>query len=136
MMTEQGQSFLASAIYRAFKEYKNEIEKTSVVYNSTTNKTVKSDDEKKDPGILFRVQVKSSTDKIKKDAPVFQGYTDIKEYHFKGIYKYYVGESADFNEIIKLQNQIRGKIPDAFVVAFKNDERITINEAMKEIGRN
>jgi len=63
------------------------------------------------------------------------GYTDVKEYYFKGIYKYYIGQTSDFNEILKLQNEIRKKVPDAFVVAFKNDKPISIKEAMKEIGR-
>jgi N-acetylmuramoyl-L-alanine amidase len=135
LTSDEGQSLIASAIYRAFKEYKSEIEKTSLNYDSNPNE-VSSGKEMKDSGkIIFRVQIKSSVDKIKKDSPMLFGYTNVKEYKFKGIYKYYVGESTDFNDIIKLQTEIREKVPDAFVVAFKNDERISIKEAMKEIGR-
>ncbi|MDF1550168.1 MAG: N-acetylmuramoyl-L-alanine amidase, partial [Bacteroidales bacterium] len=48
LITDQGQSFLASAIYRAFKEYKNEIEKSSGALgssqkeNNTTSTLVKN----------------------------------------------------------------------------------------------
>jgi len=136
LITDQGQSLIASAIYRAFKEYKNDIEKTSISYNSSTNKVINNKEDKNEHGVLFRVQIKSSVDKIKKPSSLLIGFGDIKEYKFKGIYKYYAGESTDFTEIIKIQTEIRAKIPDAFVVAFKNDERITIKEALKENNSN
>jgi N-acetylmuramoyl-L-alanine amidase len=132
LMTDDGQSILASAIYRAFKEYKNEIEKSSSNYSpATTNKT--NTNEKQD--IVFRVQIKTSTDKIKAGSSEFHGYDTVKEYSFKGIYKYYVGNTSDFNEILKLQAEVRKKIPDAFVVAFKKDEPIKLSEALKELGK-
>jgi len=135
LMTDEGQSIIASAIYRAFKEYKAEIEKTSVAYQSNTSSVTPNKEKKNENEVIFRVQIKSSVDKIKKGSVQVAGYPDIKEYNFKGVYKYYVGESNDFTEIIKVQTLVREKIPDAFIVAFKNDERITIKEAMKEIGR-
>jgi len=46
-----------------------------------------------------------------------------------------VGNTGDFKKILDLQTEVRKKIPDAFVVAFKKGERISINQAMKEIGR-
>jgi N-acetylmuramoyl-L-alanine amidase len=137
LMTDEGQSYLASAIYRAFKEYKKEIEKNSkTVYTntSTTNNSntyVKKTNQKH--GITFRVQIKSSLGKIPEGSAQLHGFKNVKEYNFKGIYKYYVGESDDFKEIIKIQGKVRAKVPDAFVVAFKKDQRISIKEALKEI---
>jgi N-acetylmuramoyl-L-alanine amidase len=58
LMSDDGQSYLASAIYRAFKEYKNEIEKNSKSYNTNTqtsnnsNTYVKNTNQKH--GITFR----------------------------------------------------------------------------------
>jgi hypothetical protein len=79
------------------------------------------------------VQIKSSSAKIPDDSNELHGFKDVKEYNFKGIFKYYVGESDDFKEIIKIQAKVREKVPDAFVVAFKNDSRISLKEALKEI---
>ncbi len=135
LMTDEGQSIIASAIYRAFKEYKAEIEKTSLAYQTNTSSVNPNKEKKNENEVIFRIQIKSSVDKIKKGSVQVAGYPDIKEYNFKGVYKYYVGESNDFTEIIRVQTVVREKIPDAFIVAFKNDERITIKEAMKEIGR-
>ncbi len=135
LISDEGQSIIASAIYRAVKKYKTDIEKTSLTYNTNTNAITTNKVDKDEHGVVFRVQIKSSVDKIKKGSVKVAGYPEVKEYKFEGIYKYYVGESTDFTEIIKVQTEIREKIPDAFIVAFKNDERITIKEAMKEIGR-
>lgn len=141
LMTDEGQSYLASAIYRAFKEYKNEIEKNSPTYksvtqskqNNTSSKNVYVKKTNKKHGIVFRVQIKSSTAKIKEGSPQLKGFTNVKEYNFKGVYKYYVGESDDFREIVKTQTKVREKIPGAFVVAFKNGKKISIKQALDEI---
>jgi N-acetylmuramoyl-L-alanine amidase len=138
LMSDEGQSVIASAVYRAFKEYKNEIEKSGSNYKQNSSSNVSNKDSNVNNGdsdIIFRIQFKISADKLKIGSSDLYGYTDVKEYYFKGIYKYYVGQTSDFNEILKLQTEIRKKVPDAFVVAFKNDKPISIKEAMKEIGR-
>jgi N-acetylmuramoyl-L-alanine amidase len=138
LMSDEGQSVIASAVYRAFKEYKNEIEKSGSNYKQGSSSNVSNSDSNLNSGdsdVIFRIQFKISTDKLKNGSSDLFGYTDVKEYYFKGIYKYYVGQTSDFNEILKLQIEIRKKVPDAFVVAFKNDKPISIKEAMKEIGR-
>ncbi|MFN8258840.1 MAG: N-acetylmuramoyl-L-alanine amidase [Bacteroidales bacterium] len=133
LISDEGQSIIASAIYRAFKEYKNEIESLSKNYTNSQNKSTQQiNGDQKTGSIVFRIQIKSSVDKIPKGSSLLFGFEDVKEYKFKGIYKYYVGETSDFSEITKMQGEIRKKVPDAFVVAFKNDERITIKEALEE----
>ena len=39
-------------------------------------------------------------------------------------YKYTYGSTTDYNEIIKIQRQVRTKFKDAFVVKFRNGERV------------
>jgi len=132
MMTDEGQSVLASAIYRAFKEYKNEIEKSGNNTKQTSSNEIKKDTGE---GIVYRVQIKTSADKLKSGSKALFEFTDVKEYFFKGIYKYYVGNTDDFDEILKVQSSTRKKVPDAFVVAFKNDKPINLSDALKEQGR-
>ncbi len=51
----------------------------------------------------------------------------------KGVVVYTIGELVNFDDAVKLQQQIRQEgIKDAFVVAFNNGKRITLSEA-KEI---
>ncbi len=139
LLTDYGQSIIASAIYRAFRDYKNEIEKNSkfVPSNKNNNSTKQNTNyTKTETDITFKVQIKSSTKIIPANSKQFKGLKDVEQYEFKGIYKYYVGNTGDFKKILAIQTEVRKVIPDAFVVAFKKAERISINQAMKEIGRN
>ena len=137
LLTDYGQTIIASAIFRAFRDYKNEIEKNSKFIperkenvnqqNITYTKT--------ETNISFKIQIKSSTEIIPAGSKQFKGLKNVEQMEYKGVYKYYVGNIEDFKKILELQTEVRKKIPDAFVVAFKEGQRISINQAMKEIGR-
>ena len=45
--------------------------------------------------------------------------TDVSEYHVGNIYKYAVGSSQTFQEIITYSKQIKERFPDAFIIAVK-----------------
>ncbi|MCQ2251445.1 MAG: N-acetylmuramoyl-L-alanine amidase [Bacteroidales bacterium] len=152
MMTDDGQAYLASAIYRAFKEYKAAVEgnaaneqasapasapeKTQPKPAKTESKpTETSSDKADDNKTYFRVQVKSSTERIKLNSSEFRGLKDVEEIKIDGVYKYTVGKTQDFKEIIKIQNSTRQKIKDAFVIATKGNKRVDINEAKKELDK-
>jgi N-acetylmuramoyl-L-alanine amidase len=137
LMTDEGQSVISSAIYRAFKEYKAEIEKSSSSYNKviSNNSNNSNKPDNTDSDIIFRIQFKISVDQLKSGSSALHGFPDVKEYQVKGVYKYFTGKTSDFNEILKLQTEVRKKVPDAFVVAFKKDLPINLKDALKEIGR-
>ena len=143
LMTDYGQSIIASAIFRAFRDYKNQIERNSKyvpvsVQKSNTKKQntpVNNTYTKTETGIVFRVQIKSSINRIQAGSPEFKGLKNVKEINYKGIYKYYYGATDSFSEVLKIQAEVRKKIPDAFVVSFKNGKRIPLDQALKEIGR-
>ncbi|MCF6241497.1 MAG: N-acetylmuramoyl-L-alanine amidase [Bacteroidales bacterium] len=144
LMTDYGQSIIASAIFRAFREYKNQIEKNSKYVPVSSQKTNtnkqntsinKASYTKTETGIIFRVQIRSSANRIPSGSSEFKGLKNVKEINYKGIYKYYYGATDSFSEILKIQEVVRKKIPDAFVVSFKNGKRIPLDQALKEIGR-
>jgi len=141
LKTKKGQDYLASAIFRAFREYKNKIEKSSVmlavedsveVQNDESNLAISTESKeitKKGQILEYCVQLKSSTKKIPVTSRVFKNIDGIKERKIDGIYKYTVGSTKDFNTIVKLQQQVRKKIKDCFVVAFYNGKRISLSKA-------
>jgi len=140
LMSDQGQSFIASGIFRAFRDYKNELEKNSKnlkpIQYSTNDDNNKKTTVNNKSSVRFKVQIKSSTKKIAKGSKELYGYKNAEEINFKGIYKYYIGNSNSFKEILGIQNNVRKKVKDAFVVAFKNGKRISIKQALNEVGRN
>ncbi|OQY02772.1 MAG: hypothetical protein B6I20_06490 [Bacteroidetes bacterium 4572_117] len=137
LRTDYGQSIIASAIFRAFRDYKNEIEKNSkfIPSNNKNSSNQNYTYTKTETNVIFKIQIKSSTGIIPSKSKQFKGLKNVEKIKYKGIYKYYVGNTGDFKKIVKLQAEVRKKIPDAFVVAFKKGERISINQALKEIGR-
>lgn len=83
-------------------------------------------------GIIFRVQVMSSTSRIAKNAPTFEGVKNVWEYEDNGSFKYTVGYHRDLASATTLQSRVRKMgFNGAFVVAFFNGKRIPVGEAKR-----
>ena len=97
--------------------------------NSETDNT---DLDKKNQKIIFKVQIISSSTRFAKNSPQFKGLKDIWEYKDRGLYKYTVGNQKDLKSASFLQSEFRRKgFSGAFVVAFKNEKRIPVREALR-----
>lgn len=145
------QQKMANSIFKAFQEYKSEIEGVNIKVtdaNSYIKDTIKAAAnkpvvEKKpevktpnvesfDNSVVYRVQVETSKTKIPLTDARFKGYT-VFEYKQDGLYKYTVGVfKDDMAKANSYKSDLRKVGFDfAFVVAFYNDKRITIEEARK-----
>ena len=135
LRSAQGQAYIASAIYRAFKEYKYEIERKSnggvVSGNGTNNSNNNKTNNLASGDIRFMVQIKSSAEKIPLNSVQFKGFANISEIKVDGRYKYVTGNSKKYDEIVELQALVRKTFPDAFVVAIKNGKTIPLKDALK-----
>ena len=80
---------------------------------------------------VFKVQLLVSSNVLKSDDNRFKGLTNIESYK-EGLYKYTYGASTNYNEIYRLRKQILDRFPDAFIVAFKNGNKMDINVAIQE----
>ena len=80
---------------------------------------------------VFKVQLLVSSNVLKSDDNSFKGLTNIESYK-EGLYKYTYGASTNYNEIYRLRKQILDRFPDAFIVAFKNGNKMDINAAIQE----
>ncbi len=157
LMSSSGQAYLASAIFRAFRDYKEEQDALFAEQNSyrhrlneeattyaddisgpgtggdvagVTDSTGISDDTEVD--IIFRVQFTSMADKVSPDDPRFNGIDDIYVYHYQGLYRYTAGKEESLEEANHVQRKLQDKgYPDAFVAAFKDNERISAREAIR-----
>ncbi len=122
LKSKTGQDYLASAIYRAFKEYKTQIENKSHFTHTTTK-----------PGTFFKIQIASSKLRIPLDSPAFKDYKDVVELKSKGRYKYAVGNMVSYDDILEFNRNVRKDFEDAFIIAVKDGEIIPISEALKNI---
>ncbi len=143
-----GQDYIASAIFRAFRSYKQKIENNShfeavIRDTSSTAETEKKEDPENlvpvsvKPGneLYFKVQVLSSRKKLDKSDPYFKDFPDVEIFEQGKWIKYAVGHSGSYHNIIDYCSTVKKTFPDAFVVAVKNGEIIALNDALQEINR-
>ncbi len=119
---------------------------TNQQLNQSSNQQVnKSTNNKSTPGgasavkdsdkIYFRVQIKSSPKKIPLNSKEFKGLKNVDEIQIDGVYKYTIGKTQNYKDIVNKQSEVRKTIPDAFVIATKGNKRMDIKDARKALGQ-
>jgi N-acetylmuramoyl-L-alanine amidase len=141
----EGQEKMANSMFKAFENYKNQLEGRAVVsdnstpnINSSTETTEKPKEEEKpaitkdSTGLIFRIQIETSDKRLAANSTRFKGL-EIYEYQENKLYKYCTGL---FHHDLKAAKEhkielIEKGFNNAFVVAFLNGERISIEKAIK-----
>lgn len=85
---------------------------------------------------VFKIQILISNKVLPKDSRQFKGLFPVSYYREKGLYKYTYGESTDYNKVLRTKRNITAKFKDAFIIAFKNGEKMNVNEAIREFKKN
>lgn len=85
---------------------------------------------------VFKVQIFSSTVKVKAGSPLFKGLEGCESYEEGSYTKYTYGSSNNYNVINRLRKSILDKFPQAFIIAFKNGKKMDVNEGIREFLRN
>ncbi len=138
LMTKDGQEIIASAIYRAFKQYKNRIEERS---NFTVDPAVIEAHQEMEveivgsTGLHFRVQIASSKNKVSTDPASFKGHTDVSVLEQGRWFKYTLGRKLSYNEALKRCENVKNDFPGSFVIAVRNNEIVPLSEALIEKNR-
>jgi len=135
--SENGQIYMASAIFRAFKEYKETLDGLNIVVDEDDNpeelKEVEiledEDMEEKESKVVFKIQLGTYL-KSMKNSSVFTEM-NVEETVTNGTYKYLLLVGNDKKEADKLKLKHRsGKFPGAFIVAFHDEKQISVKEAL------
>ena len=143
--SDLGQDYIASAIFRAFRSYKESVEinderlsKDSVKLGSKVASEINS--KSKDISLLKKEEVTSKELVFKIQIGTFlksmlnqKQFIDLKAEEFKinGTYKYFVTSGNNKNEAENLKNHLREiGFKGAFIVAFLNGKQISTKEAL------
>ncbi len=133
--SENGQLYMASAIFRAFKEYKETVDGLLVIDTDDSNEDFKeieileNKDLKEELNIVFKIQLGTYL-KSMKNSSVFDGM-NVEEDLTNGTYRYFLSLGNDKKEADKLKLKHRsGKFAGAFIVAFYNEKQISVKEAL------
>ena len=145
--SEKGKSELAEAVARGIIEFKKEnftpLSSISGYVKPAETTTPKTETPKETPkeapvaqtaknGAVFKVQIAAGSSDLATTPSNFKGLNNISKEKDGKVVKYYYGEVSDYNEAQNLLSEAKAKgYKDAFVVAFKDGKKISVNEALK-----
>ncbi len=129
LTTSNGQTYIASAIFRAIRDYKKQFdEKSTEVKTSATKRKPKVEN-----NIIFRIQIASYRREIRKGAGVYKKFDNIYVFKENGRYKYTTGSSSNYDEIYEKLKEIKKKVPGSFIVSFDKNKKIPLSDAKKKV---
>ena len=122
--SSSGQTKMANEIADAIYNYiKNQ--KLNTVLEDVTSKNYFDE-------VEFKVQVASGKNKIATKSYNFKGLKNIERVKVGSYYKYYYGNSTSYNLVKKALSLAKSKgYKSAFIVAIKNGQKISVQEALK-----
>ena len=128
--SNKGQLEVATSIVNAIIDYKTSIEKNVGDYTNTNE--VDKPAHEITSNIIFKVQIAASTKALETKPYNFKGLSNISRVKDGNLYKYFYGETSDYNETKTLENEAKTKgYTSSFVVAFKEGKKIALADALK-----
>ena len=122
LISNQGKIYMASAIFRAIKEYKLEM---SALILETQSK------EKDDNELFFSIQFLSSDSPFNIEDISIENKEMIYEFYDKNIYKYSYGKVTTLEEVSVLKKKLNFYgFDDYFTIAFLNGKKMSLKEAL------
>ncbi len=160
LQSNRGKELLASAIYRAIKEYKYKRESRDALIQGVEGQTSIFDQIEEAPAatttentksavvveeaptsavaapavpssLFFTVQLAVSRNDLACARENFKGLEGVWKEEQYGLFKYYCGKISTYKEVEALKTTVVEQYPDAYIVAFAKDRKIDLNEAKK-----
>ena len=160
LQSNRGKELLASAIYRAIKEYKYKRESRDALIKGVEGQTSIFDQIEEAPAatttentksavvfeeaptsavaapavpssLFFTVQLAVSRNDLACAPENFKGLEGVWKEEQYGLFKYYCGKISTYKEVEALKTTVVEQYPDAYIVAFEKDRKIDLNEAKK-----
>lgn len=137
LISAKGQDYMASAIFRAVRAYKEEIEgKQSLVMTKVeTDERISAADLESggasSAGVIYKLQIFSSSKILKTNDRSIRKLKDVDYYKDGDMYKYTIGSSSDINDMQKLKQSSNDDFKGCFIVAFNDGKRIPLADARK-----
>jgi len=134
--SEIGQDYLASAIFRACRDYMNDIDIKSGISAVRDSKPETAEPETKvshsDNQLVFMVQVATASGRKEIKPENFRGLKEIVEIEAQDRFKYATGSFQEYAEAVKYRKELESVFPDAFVIAVKDNKILPLQQVLEQ----
>ena len=113
------------------QEVQQPVEASPTVQPAQLVTTIKETAQTANEQPVFKVQFLISPKNLVPGSTQFKG-VKAESYKEDNVYKYTYGATTNYNDIVKMKNEISDRFPDAFIVAFKNGQKVNASEAINE----
>lgn len=140
----KGQSEISLSIYKGVIDYKMILDRNvgENIYKDVANVQVIKDAVDEEivpettgkltyPNTVFKVQLAASSNKIEPKSYNFNGLTEISREKEGNLFKYYYGNTSDYNEAKGMTATAKTKgYPSSFIVAYQNGKRVAVADVL------
>jgi len=147
LMSENGRNHLAWAIFSAFRNYKKNVEKKSAFHLVTEetdgkkNNPSGQEEGTSPPGktapkaqdLWFSVQLVALSTSLETIPENFKGETEVFQKNSGELFRYFTGKFNSVQNARKEERRLRSKFKGAFVVAFEDNELISLKKALRKM---
>lgn len=136
LVSDEGQDLIASAIYRATRDYINEIDKKTNISTSNEKEQIAEPDSSGSDTIQvvddlkFMIQIATSTEKKRLLPENFKGIKDVVELSSLNLFRYAAGSFSNYSQAAEFRKKLEVVYPDAFVIAVKNNKILPLQDAL------
>lgn len=138
--SDAGRTQLSEAIFKAFETYKREHDRKSGII-TTVNENRRDLEQAANEikpqevaanDVVFKIQLFALERRLQLNHPSFKDLKEVTFYKEGNFFKYTYGNETSFEAIESVRKSIEKKFPDAYIIAFRGDKKITIGEAIKQ----
>jgi N-acetylmuramoyl-L-alanine amidase len=140
--SKEGQEYIASAIFRASRDYINDVDKKSQISTSVemepliTADSAITESHSPDDELTFMIQIISSAERKEVKPENFKGIKEVIEIHADDRFRYVTGSFVNYNDAVEYRKKIGNVYPDAFVIAVKDNKVLPLQDALNLIQNN
>jgi N-acetylmuramoyl-L-alanine amidase len=132
-----GQEYISSAIFRACRDYINEIDSRSVILSGENQnqgliKELSASAAPQAGEVAFMVQIVTSSSKTEIKPENFKGLKDVLEIKNQEQFRYVSGNFIDYPAAVVYRKKLEALYPDAFVIAVKDNKILPLQQTLEQ----
>jgi N-acetylmuramoyl-L-alanine amidase len=124
--SKKGKDVMTFSLFNAIKKYINK-SKNSELVNISINTNSSYDN------VTFKVKIAAGSKNIPLKSYNFHGLTNLSVESNNNLYRYYTGNTNNYDNILKIkQTAISKGYDDCLIVAFKSGKRVSLKSILKK----